>query len=156
MSKQHYRLGGDVFEKYSPHYESYRGHIFVIDHYHSYMYPEEECNDHVWLRCVDMPELKMGGYIEIQNLVPIIFLVIYKHPFSIKSQLVFRAFQCYEEAQEYKKRKIEEYVERSRNEFTLIEEAQEWYEKIIDIVDVDYVGTNEVYTENKAVFTVDE
>lgn len=155
-TNQHYRLGGDVFEKYAPHYDSYRGHVFVIDHYHSYMYPEEECKDHVWLRCVDMPELKMGGYIELDNLVPVIFLVTHSHHFSPNQKYIFKSFQCYDEAQEYRKQKIEEYVEKSSDEFTLIEEAQEWYESTIKVIDVDYKGSNEVYRENKAVFAIDE
>lgn len=138
MSNQHYRLGSDVFEKYSPYYDSYRGHIFIIDHYHYEKYPEDNCDDHVWLKCIDMPELKMGGYVELFNLVPVIFLVVYSHPWSIKNQVILRAFENYEEAKAYREEKIEEYVERNKNDYSLVEEAQEWYENVIKLIDVDF------------------
>lgn len=137
MSNQHYRLKKRVFKEYSPHYDSYRGHIFLIDHYHYEKYPEEKCIDHVWLKCVDMPELKIGGYIELYNLVPIIFLVIYSHPWSIKNQVILKAFEKYEEAVAYREEKINEYVEKNKNDYSLIEEANEWYDNVIKLIDVD-------------------
>lgn len=151
MTNQHYRLGGDVFEKYSPHYDSYRGHIFKIDHYHFNMYPEEECNDHVWLTCVDMPELKVAGYIELCNLVPVIFVVVYIHPWSARNNIILKSFESYSDALEYQKLKIEEYAERAQDSHSCIEEAYEYYEKAIKVIDVDYKVSDEVFPKYEAI-----
>lgn len=138
MKNQHYRLGGDIYEKMSPHYDSYRGHIFVIDHYHYEKYPDDECDDHVYIKCVDMPELKVGGYIEVYNLVPVIFVVVYIHPWSARNNIILKSFESYVDALEYQKFKIDEYVERTQDSHSCIEEAYEYYEKVIKVIDVDF------------------
>jgi hypothetical protein len=54
-----------VYEKpYAPYYDAYKGHIFSIDHYHS----DKDAVDHVWLICVDDPEVKVQGYVELSDL----------------------------------------------------------------------------------------
>jgi hypothetical protein len=49
---------------YTPYYDAYKGHVFVIDHYH----PDKDATDHVWLICVDDPKVKVLGYVEIGDL----------------------------------------------------------------------------------------
>ena len=50
---------------FAPFYNRYKDHEFVIDHYH----PEDELQQHVFVKCVDDPELKVDGYVDIRDLV---------------------------------------------------------------------------------------
>lgn len=67
-----YKLAPHVYEPpYAPHYDSYKGHFFKIDHSHSSKYPEEHYNewsDSYWLICLDDPSVKVKGYIDYEDL----------------------------------------------------------------------------------------
>ena len=69
-----YQFRDYVFEPpYSPHYDSYNGHLFLIDHYHSEKFPDdyedESVSDiHVWLICFDDPSVIVKGYVELDML----------------------------------------------------------------------------------------
>lgn len=49
---------------YSPYYDMYRGHVFVIDHFHR----DDESLQHVWLKCITDSNLKVAGYVELHQL----------------------------------------------------------------------------------------
>lgn len=49
---------------YFPHYEEYRDHEFIIDHPH----PDPEASDHVWLICVTNRNVRVKGYVELDQL----------------------------------------------------------------------------------------
>ena len=150
---RHYRFKGKVFEApYAPHYESYRGHLFVIDHYHNEAYPEEEKNDHVWLKCVDEPNLKVNGYVELSDLQQVIFAVVYKRP-AFMSRYIVKAFEDYGDAAEYRKVEVAKKVESNQDEFTFTEEAEEWYDQCYKIETIDYQLGNEIYQSNEEIST---
>lgn len=49
---------------YSPYYDRYKGHTFVINHFH----PEDENLQHVWLDCTTDRNLRVLGYVELHQL----------------------------------------------------------------------------------------
>jgi len=51
-------------EPYSPYYEEYKNHKFVIDHFME----NDELQEHVWLSCVDDINLKLKGYVHYSDL----------------------------------------------------------------------------------------
>jgi hypothetical protein len=60
-----YKFRDLVFEPpYAPYYDSYRGHVFVIDHYSE----EDESKQHVWLTCASDPDIIVEGYVELYQL----------------------------------------------------------------------------------------
>ena len=60
-----YKFRGLVFEPpYTPYYDSYRGHVFAIDHYSE----EDESRQHVRLTCVSDPDIIVKGYVELYQL----------------------------------------------------------------------------------------
>ena len=52
---------------FKPYYKNYKGHAFIIDHYH----PEDESGSHVWLICTSDPSIKVNGYVHFDDLVPV-------------------------------------------------------------------------------------
>jgi len=63
MSNKVYKFKDKVFlPPYSPYYDSYKGHKFKIDH------PHKEAPDHFWLTCIDNPNIKLSGYVELSDL----------------------------------------------------------------------------------------
>ena len=59
---QKYRFRDLVYRNpYSPHYDKYRGHEFVVDHYSE----EDEEKQHVWLTCTSDHSIKVLGYVEL-------------------------------------------------------------------------------------------
>ena len=65
MAKTQYRFHDKVFlEPYTPYYDAYHGHTFVIDHASS----EDETGNHVWLTCISDENIKVGGYIHLDQL----------------------------------------------------------------------------------------
>lgn len=133
----HYRFAAKVFEEpYTPYYDSYQGHIFVIDHYHDDVHPEE-AYDHVWLKCVDEPNLKVNGYVELDNLQKVIFCVIHKNP-AFRSQFIAMSFEDYEDAVEFRKELILKKAEENSHDFTFPEEAEEWYDQCYRIKVIDF------------------
>lgn len=66
MAKTHYHFHDKVFlEPYAPYYDAYRGHTFVIDHAST----EDETGNHVWLTCVSDENIKVAGYVHLDQLV---------------------------------------------------------------------------------------
>lgn len=60
-----YRFCEKVYSApYAPYYDSYRDHVFVIDHYSE----EDESRQHVWLTCVSDPDIVVKGYVELDQL----------------------------------------------------------------------------------------
>jgi hypothetical protein len=60
-----YRFKDFVYEKpYAPYYDSYREHLFEIDHYSE----QDESKQHVWLTCVSNPAIIVAGYVELHQL----------------------------------------------------------------------------------------
>lgn len=58
-----YRFFDFVYEEpYSPYYNKYHGHEFVIDHYST------EDREHVWLKCISDPTIIVAGYVELYQL----------------------------------------------------------------------------------------
>jgi len=65
MNKQ-FQFHSKVFSApYAPYYDEYRGEVFEIDHVH----PEDD--EHVFLRCVSNPEIKVKGAVHRDELVEI-------------------------------------------------------------------------------------
>ncbi len=66
MAKTQYHFHDKVFlEPYAPYYDAYRGHTFVIDHASS----EDETGNHVWLTCISDENIKVAGYVHLDQLV---------------------------------------------------------------------------------------
>lgn len=49
---------------YAPYYDPYVNHVFAVDH----QYPAPFAEDHVWLRCVDDPEIQVDGCVDVKLL----------------------------------------------------------------------------------------
>lgn len=68
MTQQLYEFKQRVFEPpMKPYYDAYRGHKFMINHYH----PEDENSNHVWLDCVTDSSVKVAGYVHLTDLEPV-------------------------------------------------------------------------------------
>jgi len=66
LAKTRYRFHDKVFEEpYTPYFDAYRGHTFVIDHASS----EDETGNHVWLTCISDDSVKVSGYVHLDQLV---------------------------------------------------------------------------------------
>lgn len=60
-----YQFRDIVFEPpYTPYYDEYRGHTFVIDYYSE----EDENRQHVRLTCISNPDIIVNGYVELYQL----------------------------------------------------------------------------------------
>lgn len=65
LAKTQYRFHDKVFsEPYTPYYDAYSGHTFVIDHAST----EDETGNHVWLTCVSDDSIKVAGYVHLDQL----------------------------------------------------------------------------------------
>lgn len=47
---------------FTPYYDSYKNHVFQICGYHP------EPNNHVYLKCIDDPSIKVNGCVEMEDL----------------------------------------------------------------------------------------
>lgn len=66
LAKTQYVFHDKVFsEPYTPYYDAYRGHTFVIDHASD----EDETGNHVWLTCISDDSIKVAGYVHLDQLV---------------------------------------------------------------------------------------
>ena len=68
MVSQKFKFLDKVYRPpFKPYYDKYREHEFVIKHFH----PEDADNRHVLLECVSDPNLKVDGYVHIDDLTNI-------------------------------------------------------------------------------------
>lgn len=66
LAKTQYHFHDKVFaEPYTPYYDAYRGHTFVIDHASN----EDKTGNHVWLTCISDDSVKVAGYIHLDQLI---------------------------------------------------------------------------------------
>jgi hypothetical protein len=66
IAKTQYTFHDKVFkEPYTPYFDSYKGHTFVIDHASD----EDETGNHVWLTCISDDSVKVAGYVHLDQLV---------------------------------------------------------------------------------------
>lgn len=64
-----YRFRDHVFKKpFTPYYDAYKGHLFTIDQ--KTPHPQDP-NGHVWLECVSSPSVKVDGFIDIGDILPV-------------------------------------------------------------------------------------
>ena len=60
-----YRFHEKVYqEPFAPYYDNYKGHEFVIDHFH----PEDPRGEHVMMACVDDHSVKVNGYVHLADM----------------------------------------------------------------------------------------
>ena len=52
-------------EPYAPFYNKYKGHRFIVDHYH----PDDDSKEHVWLTCTTDAQVEVDGYVHFEDLV---------------------------------------------------------------------------------------
>lgn len=67
MPAQKYKFKNYVYILFEPFYDKYKGHEFVVSHYH----PEDEYNEHVWLICVSDASITVDGYVNIDGLMAV-------------------------------------------------------------------------------------
>jgi hypothetical protein len=64
MKEALYSFHPRVFEHpYTPYYDAYKGHLFRIVRY------SPEADDHVLLECVSYPQVKVDGYVDIDDIL---------------------------------------------------------------------------------------
>ncbi len=68
MLSQKFKFLDKVYRPpFKPFYDNYRGHEFVVKHFH----PDDVDKRHVLLECVSDPNLKVDGYVHIDDLTNI-------------------------------------------------------------------------------------
>lgn len=67
MSEIKYKFKNYVYTRFAPFYDKYKGHEFIISHYH----PEDDQNEHVWLTCVSDSAINVDGYVDVEDLIEV-------------------------------------------------------------------------------------
>lgn len=68
MLSQKFKFLDKVYRPpFKPFYDNYRGHEFVVTHFH----PDDVDKRHVFLECVSNPNLKVDGCVHIDDLTNI-------------------------------------------------------------------------------------
>lgn len=68
MLSQKFKFLDKVYRPpFKPFYDKYRGHEFVVKHFH----PDDVDKRHVLLECISDPNLKVDGYVHIDDLTNI-------------------------------------------------------------------------------------
>lgn len=68
LNTKTYKFKDHVYEKpYTPYYDDYKGHEFIIDHFSK----EDEMNQHVWVKCTSNENILVKGYVHLDDLVEI-------------------------------------------------------------------------------------
>lgn len=62
MSVSAYKFKEYVYDRYKPFYDTYKGHLFTIDH------TSKEDEGHVWLECMTDCDISVSGYVHLEDL----------------------------------------------------------------------------------------
>ena len=61
-----YRFNEKVYEPpFTPYYDRYKDHLFMIDHYHP---DPDAADDHVWMTCLTDSDVLVDGYVHLDVL----------------------------------------------------------------------------------------